>query len=73
MNLDVARENFLNKEDARKPVNSEVEAMALSEDGMFMVTVDACMTEVPRILMKFWHFAQSTQEFVLHTQVINLD
>ncbi len=71
--LDVARQNYLSKEASRDILNSEVEVMAMTEDGMFMVTVDACWTQIPRILMKFWHFRQSTQEFVLHTQVIALD
>eukprot|EP00088_Acartia_fossae_P031144 TRINITY_DN3208_c0_g1_i1.p1 TRINITY_DN3208_c0_g1~~TRINITY_DN3208_c0_g1_i1.p1 ORF type:complete len:815 (+),score=79.54 TRINITY_DN3208_c0_g1_i1:51-2495(+) len=67
--LDIARQNYLTREREKSPHNSEVEAMALSVDGMHMVTVDCCWTPIPKVLMKFWHFSQSTQEFVLHTQV----
>ena len=67
--LDIARQNYLTREREKSPHNSEVEAMALSVDGMYMVTVDCCWTPIPKVLMKFWHFSQSTQQFVLHTQV----
>ena len=72
LNLDIARQNSLWNELRRNTHNSDVEAMALSQDGLCMVTVDCCWTAVPRILLKFWHIHQSTQEFVLHTQVSEL-
>jgi len=67
--LDVARQNYLNKERNKVPLNSEVERIAISEDGMYMITVDCCWTVVSKILLKFWHFSQATQQFVLNTQV----
>jgi len=68
--LDVARQNYLNRERGKVFSNSEVERMAISEDGMYMITVDCCWTTLAsRILLKFWHFSQATQEFLLNTQV----
>jgi len=68
-NLDIARQNVLPRSIASVAHNSDVEVVALSQDGLYMITVDYCGTAIPRILLKFWHIQHSTQEYVLHTQV----
>jgi len=67
--IDITKQNYLTKEREKRPFNAEVDKVAVSSCGMFMVTNDCCWTPVHRINLKFWHFDQTNQKFVLNTQV----
>ena len=51
LNLDIARQNSLWNELRRNTHNSDVEAMALSQDGLCMVTVDCCKIYIQHSFM----------------------
>lgn len=67
--IDITQQNYLTEEREKHPFNAEVNNAAVSSCGMFMATIDCCWTPVHRINLKFWHFDQTNQKFVLNTQV----
>ena len=66
---DITQQNLVTKERVCEPHNSEVEAVAVSRDGGFMATVDCLWSDIPRVLLKLWHWSEETNNYRLNTQV----
>merc|ERR1719195_1057552 len=66
---DITQQNLVTKERVCEPHNSEVEAVAVSRDGGLMATVDCLWSDIPRVLLKLWHWSEETSNYRLNTQV----
>ena len=67
--LDITQQNQVAIERSTVPHNSEVESMAVSGDGKYLATVDCLWSDLSRILLKFWHWSEETNNYSLNTQV----
>ena len=55
--MDITQQNLLSKELHNTPLNSQVEALAISPDGEHLATVDCLWASLSRILLKFWRWS----------------
>jgi len=67
--LDITQQNQVARERGATPHNSEVESVAVSRDGKYLATVDCLWSDLSRIILKFWHWSEETNNFILNTQV----
>jgi len=67
--INITGQNYLSKERQGDPYNSEVDRIAVSECGQFMVTVDSQWSDLPRTLLRFWTWDPAINNFSLNTQV----
>ncbi|XP_064617903.1 WD repeat-containing protein 75-like [Liolophura sinensis] len=71
-NLDIVCQNYISPENLKKPtVITDVRQASFDDKGEWLVSLemwdDGVMT--PEIRLKFWHFNESSQMFVLNTRV----
>jgi len=67
--VDITQQNFLSKELHNNPLNSQVEALAISPDGEHLATVDCLWASLSRVLLKFWRWSAQANNYSLNTQV----
>ena len=68
-NVDITQQNLLSKELHNNPLNSQVEALAISSGGDHLATVDCLWASISRILLKFWRWSPQSNNYSLNTQV----
>ena len=67
--VDITQQNLLSKELHNNPLNSQVEALAISPGGDHLATVDCLWASMTRILLKFWRWSPQSNNYSLNTQV----
>ncbi|KAL7643341.1 UNVERIFIED_CONTAM: hypothetical protein RMT77_006633 [Armadillidium vulgare] len=69
--LDITMTNYVTDERSKKLPNVEITCAAISEDGVWLSTVEMCQLtpSLKEIVLKFWHYSLKKQCWELNTTI----